>query len=73
MADWTEAAGPLAEEIRAYTPHQNIYTLSSYISGFGADGWEDTDSEGQAGEERQMRSGEGEDVPYSTGIQKHGA
>lgn len=57
MADWTEAAGPLAGEICADTPHQNIYTLSSYISGFGADGWMDTDLEGLAGEDRQMRGG----------------
>lgn len=72
MADWTEAAGPLAEEICADTPRQNIYTLSSYISGFRADGWVDTDLEGLAGEDRQMRSGEGWDVPYNIWIQKRG-
>lgn len=59
MADWTEAAGPQAGEICADTPHQNIYTLSFYISGFRADGWMDTDLEGLAGEDRQMsRKGE---------------
>lgn len=46
---------PLAEEIRADTPHQNIYTLSSYISRFRADAWVDMDLEGLAGEDRQMR------------------
>lgn len=58
MADWTEAAGPLAGKICADTPYQNIYTLSPYISGFRADGWMDMDLEGLAGEDRQMR-GEG--------------
>lgn len=60
MADWTEAAGPAAGEICTDTPHQNIYTLSFYVSGFRViDGWVDTDLEGLAGEDRQMR-GEGE-------------
>lgn len=66
MADWTEAAGPLAGEICADTPHQNIYTLSSYISGFRADGWMDTDLEGLAGEDRQMRrEGEKDNMPHT--------
>lgn len=66
MADWTEAAGPLAGEICADTPHQNIYTLSSYISGFGADGWMDTDLEGLAGEDRQMRRRRGRRIRCPT-------
>lgn len=74
MADWTEAAGPLAGEIRADTPHQNIYTLSSYISGFRADGWMDTDLEGLAGEDRQMRrGGEKDKMPHTMSEYQSGA
>ena len=73
MADWTEAGGPLAREICADTPHQNIYTLSSYISGFRADGWMDTDLEGQAGEDRQMRrEGEKDKMSYTMSEYKSG-
>lgn len=74
MADWTEAASPLAGEICADTPHQNIYTLSFYISGFRADGWMDTDLEGLAGEDRQMRrEGEKDKMSHTMSEYKSGA